>query len=86
MKFYKPKKSLCGEVIARHLGVRAVIAINDDEKWVSIYLIESENSDRGEAQEFVRELRRSMPDYKIYSSIPVSPKWLHICRKLSINY
>ena len=44
--FYKPKHSLCGEIIAKYKGIFATVAINKKEKWFSIYSIESANQGR----------------------------------------
>ena len=87
MKFYKPKKDFNGEIKAVHKGVIANIVINRKEKWVSIYIIESFKPDKGNAQDFVKTLKRKIPKgFVLWSSPPLNDKWKHICDKLKVKY
>jgi hypothetical protein len=75
---------LGGAMATTYKGVRATVAFGDD--WVSIYSIWSINERKGEAQEFIRLLKKYFPDKKLYSSIPLNDVWKHICDKYEIAY
>ncbi len=83
IKFFKTK-GLCGELIAVYKGVEAVIA--SDKNWVSIYAIQSKNKNKGEAQEFINELKKIIGKKELWSSVPINNIWKHICNKLQIKY
>jgi hypothetical protein len=87
IKFYKPKHGFCGEVIAEYKGVTAILARDIKKKWVSIYGIESNNKGKGEAQDFIKELKKIMPkEFILWSSAPLNNTWKHICDKYNLRY
>jgi hypothetical protein len=69
---------------ATYKGVRASIALGED--WVSIYSIESSDPNKGEATEFIHQIKHEYPEKTLYSSIPLNPIWKHLCDKHGIKY
>lgn len=67
-------------------GVTLNICINEDNNWLSIWLIDSKNSGKGEVQEAIDLLRKDYPDKEFYGSIPLNDTVKHIFIKKNIKF
>lgn len=75
---------------ATYKGVFMELGVGDEPKerkpWVSIFLIKSENRNKGECQEMIDLIRKDFPDRRLCGSPPLNPIAQHIFDKKGVEY
>ena len=75
---------------ATYKGVTMQLAQGDEPKdqkpWVSIFMMESTNPNKGECQEMIDLIRKDFPDRRLCASVPLNPIAQHIFDKKKVEY
>ena len=58
----------------------------DGKPWVSIFLMESKNKNKGECQEMIDLIREDFPGRILCASVPLNPTAQHIFDKKKVDY